>query len=59
MFSLNLAIQEHIERGTNRAIAIRIDDVNMSYSPKGLQVVDFSRLVTGNDWYTNVIKALL
>lgn len=58
-FSLNLAVQEHIERGTNRAIAIRIDDVNKSYSPKGLQVVDSSSLVTGKDWYSKVIKALL
>lgn len=57
--SLNLAMHEHIERGRNRAIAIRIDDVNRSHSPSGLQVVDYSSLAKGKDWYTKVIKALL
>jgi len=59
LFSWNLAMQEHNERGTNRAIAIRIDDVNMSYAPKAVKVVNLSSLVTRNDWYTKVIKALL
>lgn len=58
-FELNLAMSEQIERGTNRAIAIRIDDVSKSHCPRGLQVVDYSSLVTRKDWYTKVIKALL
>ena len=58
-FELNLALSEHIERGTNRAIAIKIDDVSTSHSPRSLQVVDYSSLVTAKDWYTKVIKALL
>lgn len=58
-FELNLAMSEQIERGTNRAIAIRIDDVSRSHCPRGLQVVDYSSLVTRKDWYTKVIKALL
>ena len=56
---LDLAKSEHIERGTNRAIAIRIDDVSTSHFPKFLKVVDYSSLVTGKDCYTKVIKALL
>ena len=58
-FELNLALSEHIERGTNRVIAIRIDNVSTSHCPRGLQVVDYSSLVTAKDWYAKVIKALL